>query len=360
LSMDYDVHPLPYADEASLESRAVLKRLASAHRYLAELKGIAKTIPNENILISTLTLQEAKDSSAVENIVTTHDELYKADIFTDIESNAAAKEVRDYSQALQAAFAQVRQQRLIRLQDVLEVQCHLEKNRAGLRKLPGTDLKNTATGEVVYTPPQDAGKVQALVENLLQYINDAEMSPVDPILKMAIAHFQFESIHPFYDGNGRTGRIINILYLVANDLLDIPVLYLSRFIIQNKSEYYARLQAVRDHGDWENWLLFMLAGVEETAKQTSRLIENIRDLMMEFKHEIREGLPKLYSQDLINNLFRYPYTRIEFVRDDLGVSRLTAAKYLDQLTDKGFLLKRKQGRNNYYINVRLVDVLLLT
>lgn len=353
--MPYTVNTLPIEDEGSLETRAVLKKAASAHRYLAELKGVSASTPNKAILINTLTIQEAKDSSEVENIVTTHDELYKAGLFNDY-LNPAAKEVQDYARALKRGFGRVRELEIIRLGDILDIQQALEKNNAGLRKLAGTELKNQQTGEVVYTPPQDSMQVELLMGNLVDYMNDDDLSDCDPLVKMAIIHFQFESIHPFYDGNGRTGRILNILYLLTQGLLDLPVLYLSRHIIRNKADYYQKLQAVRDDGDWETWLLFMLDGVEKTAKQTIYLIEQIKVLMMNYKHRIRQELPKIYSQDLLNNLFRHPYTKIEFVVNDLEVTRLTATKYLDQLVKKGFLEKQKIGRSNYYINTPLCEL----
>ncbi len=356
--MPYKVPPLPLVNEETLESKAVLKKLASAHRYLAELKGVARTIPNEAILINTLTLQEAKDSSEVENIVTTHDELFQTDLFADYAPSAAAKEVQEYAAALKRGFDKVRRSKIIRLSDILEIQETIEKNKAGLRKLPGTELKNQQTGEVVYTPPQDAREIEQLMANLVDYINDDSLSTLDPLIKMAIIHFQFESIHPFYDGNGRTGRIINILYLVIKDLLDLPVLYLSRYVIRNKNNYYRTLQDVRDNNDWESLLLFMLEGVERTAKQTIFLIQEIKELMLTYKHGIREALPKAYSQDLINNLFRNPYTKIEFLVEDLKVTRITATKYLDQLVGAGFLNKEKKGRCNYYINTPLCKLLI--
>jgi len=352
------VQPLPLENESQLETLAVLRQCNSASRALAELKGSAQSIPNENILISTITLQEAKDSSEVENIVTTHDELYKADIFGDYINNPSAKEVRNYSFALRTGFDKVRKNRIIRLGDILEIQEKLEKNRAGLRKLPGTDLKNQRTGEVVYTPPQDAAEVERLMNNLIEYINRDDLSSIDPLVKMALIHHQFESIHPFYDGNGRTGRIINILYLVAQGLLDLPILYLSRYIIENKSMYYSTLQGVRDSGDWESWLLFMLRGVEVTSDQTITLIARIKDLMMHYKHRMRSELKKIYSQDLLNNLFKHPYTKIEYVMSDLDVSRITATKYLDALVDKRFLVKQRLGVHNYYINTPLFSLLI--
>ena len=246
-SLPLTLLPLPNIEQ--WETRRVLKKTAEAHRYLAELKGIAASIPNEAILINALSLQEVKDSSEVENIVTTHDELYKANLFEEADHNPATKEVQDYAFALRQGFETVRTEKIIRLSDILTVQQHLEHNNAGLRCLPGTDLKNARTGEVIYTPPHHQDDIKQLMDNLVQYINDESLCEADPLVKMAIIHHQFESIHPFYDGNGRTGRIINILYLVAQDLLNLPVLYLSRFIIHDKSAYYNNIQKVRDTQD---------------------------------------------------------------------------------------------------------------
>ncbi len=349
---------LPLDNIDQWETRAVLKKTAVAHRYLAELKGIAASIPNEAILINTLALQEAKDSSEIENIVTTHDDLYKANLFEEALTNPATKEVQDYAFALKQAFAVVRHSKLIRLSDILTVQQHLEHNSAGLRRLPGTDLKNARTGRVVYTPPQHPQQISDLMENLVSYINDDSLCEADPLVKMAIIHHQFESIHPFYDGNGRTGRIINILYLVAKELLNLPVLYLSRYIIRHKADYYAQLQLVRETGDWEPWLLYILDGIIDTAQNTISLISQMKAQMSDVKHRMRDELPKIYRQDLLNNLFNHPYTKIEFLVDELGVTRITATKYLEQLVEHGFLAKQKIGRANYYINQPLCDLLM--
>jgi Fic family protein len=332
-----------------VETKAVLKQAAQAHRYLAELKGISKTIPNQGILINTLPLLEAKDSSAIENIITTHDDLYKESLFGDFYSNSSAKEVQNYSQALRAGFETVRNTRLLSNRQILDVQACIEQNSAGFRKLPGTALVNDQTGQTIYTPPQHHDDITRLMGNLETFINDESISTFDPLVKMAIIHYQFESIHPFYDGNGRTGRIINILYLVLKGLLDTPILYLSRFIIRNKADYYRLLQEVRDQGTWEDWVLFMLRGVEETAKDTIILVSDIRNLMWNYKVKIREKF-RFYSQDLLNNLFAHPYTKIEFLERDLIVHRQTASKYLDELVGGGFLTPEKIGKYNFYIN----------
>jgi Fic family protein len=346
--------PLPPTEE--LETRAVLKRLPAAHRALAELKGILGTIPDAEILLNTLPLQEAKDSSAVENIITTHDELFRAAVQADAPVTQAAKEVQKYAAALQLGFELIRKHGFLSSNHIIQIQQELEHNSAGYRRLPGTSLKNERTGEVVYTPPQDYDSILRLMGNLEQYLNDDELSDADPLVKMAVLHFQFESIHPFYDGNGRTGRILNILYLVLKGLLDLPVLYLSRFITQHKADYYRHLQQVRDTGAWEPWLLYLIAGVEQTAQQTIALINAMRQLMQQAQQQLRGY--KFYSQDLLNHLFRFPYTRIEFVQQELKVSRLTAASYLNQLAEPGGLLqKHKLGKANYYVNQPLFELL---
>ncbi|MBC8320235.1 MAG: Fic family protein [Bacteroidetes bacterium] len=341
-----------------IESRKILKKLASAHRALAELKGVVSSIPNENILINTLGLQEAKDSSAIENIITTHDDIYKAELNLEGFKSLNAKEVQNYIAALKTGFKLISKNKILTNNDIIEIHSVLEKNNAGFRKVPGTTLKNVTTGNVVYTPPQDYRTIQELMTNLEQFVNDETISDFDPLVKMAIIHYQFESIHPFYDGNGRTGRIIIGLYLVMNGLLDLPILYLSRYIIENKSDYYKLLQEVRKTDNWENWIIYLLNGIEQIAKETIVLISQIKDLIFEYKNLLRDNY-KFYSQDLLNNLFKHPYTKIEFIENDLGVSRITASKYLNQLSNDGLLKKEKLGTGNYYINIKLIELLTL-
>lgn len=334
----------------------MFRRLAEAARQLAELKGVAGSIPNQRILISTLGIQEAKDSSAIENIVTTHDELFREASGSGEHANPAAKEVLRYRQALQVGFNEVLRHRLITNNHLLRIQTELEPNRPGFRKVPGTSLKDGA-GRVVYTPPQDSRDIQRLMGELESYINDPPADGLDPLVRMAVIHHRFESIHPFYDGNGRTGRILNVLYLVKEGLLDIPVLYMSRHIVRTKAEYYRLLQAVREDGAWEAWVAYILTAVAESARDGIGTVVAIRDALLEVKHRVRNEFPKIYSQDLINNIFSYPYTKIQFVENDLSVSRLTATRYLDALAGAGILRKLKVGRSSFYINVRLVNLL---
>lgn len=351
-----DVPILP--PKADVETKAVLKKTAEAHRYLAELKGVALSIPDQHILIDTLSLQEARESSAIENIISTFDDVYQSNHLSSSFASPAAKEVHAYSRALKKGFELVQQQGLLTNSTILNVQQEIEHNRAGFRKLPGTKLLNQKTGEVVYEPPQSYDAIVTLMSNLESYINDEDMSDADPLVKMAIIHHQFESIHPFYDGNGRTGRIINILYLIKNDLLSLPILYISRHIIQKKDDYYRLLQYVRDTGAWEQWILFMLDAIIETAKSTIRVITEMSSAMQRYKQVIRTEAPKVYSHELLNNLFRYPYTKIEFVMRDLDVSRNTAIRYLERLEQLGLLVKHKVGRENFYINMALHRLLI--
>ncbi len=340
----------------TLESRRVLKLLPKIHASLAELKGAAASIPNQSILMNTLALQEARDSSAIENIITTQDALFKAELNLKSFTDLAAKEVQNYNRALQKGFELVKSSGIITNNIIIQIQEELERNNAGFRKVPGTELKNSVTGATIYTPPQDYDTIVRLMGDLQTYINDDGINDYDPLVKMAIIHYQFESIHPFYDGNGRTGRIINILYLILRGLLDLPILYHSSYIIIYKADYYRLFQEVRETNNWENWLLFMIRGIGETAESTVNKIKSIREEMRYTKEKIRSDY-KFYSQDLLNTLFQHPYTKIDFIIRDLQVSRLTAANYLNTLAKDGILRKDKLGKSNYYINERLISIL---
>ncbi|MDY6205558.1 MAG: Fic/DOC family N-terminal domain-containing protein [Prevotella sp.] len=355
----YQIPTLPLSYD--LETKEVLRQMNKANKKLAELKGVAQTIPNERILISCLTLQEAKDSSAVENIVTTQDDLYHAGLGDHRFITAATKEVLYYREAIDTGFQMVRKRDLLTLNDIKHIQAILEKNSSGFRTTPGTQLKRSIDGSVVYTPPQDILTIERHMDNLERFINDDELSPLDPLIKMSIIHHQFESIHPFYDGNGRTGRIINILYLVIKGLLELPILYLSRYITKHKTEYYHLLQSIRDHHmdnfkDWERWILFMLKGIEETAKDTIMLVKSIRKMMDDYKWALRPAFGRKYNHELLNGLFYHPYTKIEHVENNLQISRQTAAKYLDKIMELGLLQKERMGKENYYINSRLMNL----
>ncbi|MCK4875131.1 MAG: Fic family protein [Sulfurimonas sp.] len=339
-----------------LETKTVLKKIVSANKALAELKGAAKSIPNQSILINALALQEAKDSSEIENIVTTHDELYRATVSSVNVSNDA-KEVQRYREALYRGFALVKDNKLLLKKHIIEIQQVLEKNNAGIRTQSGTMLKNDKTDEVIYMPPQNYQDIQDLMDNLEQYINNPDIDDYDSLVKMALIHYQFESIHPFYDGNGRTGRIINILYLMLNGLLELPVLYLSSYIINNKNDYYRLLNEVRTKNSWEEWILYMLDGIEQTSKESIKLIEAINKVMREIKQSLKDKLPKIYSIDLLELIFKHPYTKISFLVDELGVTRKTATSYLRAIEDIGILESMKVGRDVYFVNKGLFNLL---
>ncbi len=337
-----------------LETEKVLKKCISANRALANLNGVAKIIPNSDVIINSLVLQEAKDSSEIENIVTTHDELFRASV--DISSvTQETKEVENYKNALLKGFHLVRDNKLLLKRDILEIQAELEQNNAGVRKQAGTNLKNAQTGEIIFTPPQNYDDILDLLSNLEKYIN--EPNDIDPLINMAVIHYQFETIHPFYDGNGRTGRIINILYLILNELLDIPILYLSKYIINHKQDYYRLLQEVRTKDSMEEWILYMLDGVEKTSIESINLIHKIKNLMDETGLMIKKELPKIYSKDLLEILFTHPYTKIDFLVNGLDIHRETARKYLKELENMGLLSKTKRKNSNYFVNIPFLEIL---
>ncbi len=348
--MTYTIPKLP--PEGVVETSKILKKAISANKVIAELKGVADTIPNQGILINTLALQESKDSSEIENIVTTHDELFKYDKQNDL-FTPATKEVYRYNDALYHGYRALETRPLVNglLIEIVQI---ITKRDSGFRTIPGTSLKDEH-GNIVYTPPQNISDINEQMKDLEKFINDSKTSDFDPLVKMAIIHHQFESIHPFFDGNGRTGRILNILYLISENILNIPILYLSRYITENKSEYYNLLQKVRDEGAWEEWILYMLEALEVTARRSISTIESIKSLMSEYKKILREKAPKMYSHELMNTIFSHPYTKIDILAKNLGVSRLTASKYLKKLAGLGLLKLEKHKNTNYYMNTKLVD-----
>jgi Fic family protein len=340
--------------DIDVETKAVLRQLARANRALAELKGYAESIPNKHILINAIMINEAKDSSAIENIITTHDELFKA-MSSNSEVKPNAKEVINYRTALWRGYDLVKTQDILTINSVMEIQALIEKNRAGIRKLPGTVLRNEISGETVYTPPVGETLIRDLLSNLEKYINE-DIHDIDPLIKLAIIHYQFEAIHPFYDGNGRTGRIINVLYLVLKKMLDSPILYLSRYIIRNKSAYYRLLQEVRTSNNWEEWIVYILKGIEETAEETLRLAKRINTEVDVMCTEIKVKLPKIYSKELVELLFYEFYTKTIYIEKGLSVTRKTAVSYLTSLEKEGFLISERIGQERIYQNKRLFDL----
>lgn len=345
---------LPYKN-VNLKTNKILEQLTLSSRALAELKGYANTIPNMHILINAVTINEAKDSSAIENIVTTHDDIYK--VLTESgykEENA--KEVVDYRNAIWLGYEQIKKDGYINTNTIVKIQGTIEHNNAGIRKLPGTELKNSITGETIYTPPQSEQEIRGYLKNLEDFINNNEDN-IDPLIKVCLIHYQFESIHPFYDGNGRTGRILNILYLVLNNLIDSPILYLSKYINKTKQEYYKLFNEVRNNNNLEDWILYILKGIEITSKETITLIEKIQNEMKNYKEEFRNKLPKIYSKELLESLFYEVYTKISYIEKSCNVTRLTAASYLNQIEDIGLLESEKIGRERLYKNTRLIKLL---
>lgn len=333
--------------EIELETKTVLKQLTKAHRALSELKGYANMIPNKNILINAVLINEAKDSSEIENIITTHDELFKA-ITVENYKSPAAKEVVNYRSALWHGYNLVSDKGMITSNMLIEIQQLIILNQAGIRKQPGTVIKNVSTGETIYTPPVGEEVILELLANLEGYINSDDET--DPLVKLAVIHYQFEAIHPFYDGNGRTGRILNILYLVLKDLLDSPILYLSKYIIRNKSDYYRMLRAVTEQGKWEDWLLYIITGIAETATETLNLVKTIDAFINKTAAEIKQALPDIYSRELVDLLFFEFYTKNSYLIDGLGISRRTTYTYLQKLLEKGFLQEKKVGKSKIYFN----------
>ena len=345
---------LPF-DDYDLKTQKIFVALNEASRSLAELKGFANSIPNQHILINAITINEAKDSSEIENIVTTHDSIYK--ILTESDyKDESAKEVVDYRSAIWRGYEIIKEKGFISTNVLVELQGMIEHNNAGIRKNPGTKLINSKSGKVIYTPPQEEKEIRDLLRNLEDYINEND-DVVDPLIKMALIHYQFESIHPFYDGNGRTGRILNVLYLVLNKLLDSPILYLSNYINKNKSEYYKLFADFSENNNYEDWIIYILKGVSETSKNTIELIKQIQGEMEFYRKEFMTKLPKIYSDKLLDSLFFEVYTRISYIEERCGVTRQTATKYLNNLVEAGLLEYEKVGRESIYKNIRLIKLL---
>jgi Fic family protein len=338
-----------------IESIRVLRQLINSSVALAELKGFVNTLPNPNILLNAVILKEASASSEIENIVTTQDRLYQALSAKGIQIDLATKEVLRYREAALYGFQFIKKKEYLNTNAIIEIQKILEGNNSGIRKLPGTALRNSATGKVIYTPPDDHEAILKLMKNLEDYLNEKDDIPL--LIKLAIQHYQFESIHPFYDGNGRTGRIINVLYLILHGLLDSPILYLSSYIIKNKSEYYRLLQEIRIKGVWEEWVLYILKGVEETAHGAINQIQEIKKLFSNTQEHMKKKAEKSYSKELLELLFEHPYCKIEYVIDRLKVSRITASKYLKDLEGAGILETKRIWKEVLYINSKLFELL---
>lgn len=348
--------PLLPPKESLVETIAILKQESKSAVALAELKGLTNTLPNPNILINAVILKEAQASSGIENVITTQDKLYQALYAKSTKPDGATKEVLRYREALLMGTRLIKERGFLNTNGIIAIQKELEENNAGLRKLPGTALINDLTNEVIYIPPDNFDTISDLMKNFEEYLNN-DADDVSPLIKLAIQHYQFESIHPFYDGNGRTGRIINVLYLILKGLLNEPVLYLSSFIIQNKGDYYRLLQEVRTKNNWEDWILYMLKGIEQTAQCTIEQINKINLLFNETQKLVQEKLPRIYSKDLIEQLFIHPYCKIEFLVNNLGIERKAASRYLNGLEEIGILKSQQKGKEVIYINTKLYNLL---
>ncbi len=350
-----DLPILPPANEF-IESVIILKQLVKSSVAIAELKGIIHILPNPEILLNAVILKEARASSEIENVITTQDKLYQALSAKGDQIDSSTKEVLRYREAMLFGFRTIQKKNILTINTIVEIQQILEENNAGIRKLPGTALRNSVTGKAIYTPPDQTDVINSLLSNLEKFINLDE-DEIPHLVKMAIQHYQFESIHPFYDGNGRTGRIINILCLIMSGLLDQPVLFLSGYIIDNKSEYYRLLQEVRTNNKWEDWILYILKGVEITAQATINQVTEMNTLFEQTTEKTRKEFPKLYSKELIELLFEHPYSKSEYLENRLSISRITAAKYLKALENIGILQSKKVWKETLYINTALFELL---
>jgi Fic family protein len=340
---------------AEVESMAILKKTIRASRALSELKGAITNLPNPTLFIDTINLQEARASSAIENIITTQDELFKASIADLKSNNPATKEVIHYKDALWYGVEQIENRPVLTTNLFIAIMRIIKENNSGIRNVPGTQLKNPVNNQVIYTPPEGDEVISEKLKNLEDFIHAQD--DLDPLVKMAIIHYQFEAIHPFFDGNGRTGRIILLLYLKLTGLLDLPALYLSNYIIEHKNEYYTNLRNVTENENWEDWILYMLDMVEETALKGRQQIAEIEKLMNEMGAEIQEKLPKIYSKDLLEVLFKLPYTKRNQL-ESAGLGNLkTVGNYLKELEANGFLTSEQVGKEKLYLNFRLLEVL---
>lgn len=354
-SKPYNQLPL-IPPKADMETKAVLKKTVTAGRALAELKGVGETIPNQTMLINTIVLREAQSSSEIENVITTTDALFKAFTAKTNKIDPATKEVLRYREALWEGFNTLKRRPVLSTNTFIKIFQTIKQNKAGIRNVPGTKIANTITGEVLYTPPEGDSLIRDKLKNLEDYIHADEK--IDPLIKLAVIHYQFEAIHPFFDGNGRAGRILNILFLVYKDLLDLPVLYLSKYIIENKNDYYRLLRNVTEKERWEPWILFMLDAVEQTSAYTRDKIISIRTLLEKTLEEAKKKLSeRVYSKELIELLFHQPYTKGQFLMDAGIAERKTAADYLKELEKIGILKSKKIGKENLYLNVKLFNLL---
>ena len=351
----------PYNDlpllppNTNLEKSKLLKEAIQANKTLAELKGVAQTIPNQSILVNTLPLQEARLSSEIENVLTTNDLLYEAMASTKNNYDPQTKEVLRYREALWEGYNELKKKDLLTTNLIIKLYQKIKNTNAGIRNTPGTKISNSS-GEIIYTPPEGENIIRDKLKNLENFIHDDDK--IDPLIKLAVIHYQFEAIHPFTDGNGRTGRIINILYIIQQKLLDLPVIYLSRYVIENKNKYYELLRNVTEKKDWIPWIVYMLQGLRVTAAATVNKIKEIKNLFDESVDNMKAKLSsRVYSKELIELLFMQPYCKVEYVVNAGIVKRQTAAEYLKEIEKTGLLKSKKVGKEVLYLNVKLFELL---
>lgn len=350
----------PYNDlpllppKTDIETKAILRKTISSGRALAQLNGTLLNLPNPTLFLDTIYLQEAKASSEVENIITTNDELYQSFIADKkVESNST-KEVLSYKEALWLGLEELKTKPFITTNLCIKIVQCIKRNDASIRTTPGTTLSNRQ-GEIIYTPPSDEAIIRKKMANIESFIN--EENEIDPLIKMALLHYQFEAIHPFIDGNGRTGRILILLYLKISGLLQILAIYLSEYIIENKSAYYIKLREVTESGNWEDYILYMLDMIEQTALKGLERLKLITHAIEDMTTEIKAKLPKIYSKDLVEVLFKLPYTkRQNLIDENLGTAK-TVGNYLIALEENGIIQSVKVGKEKLYLNHRLLDIL---
>lgn len=358
--MSHFKNNIPYNDlpllppKSNLETTKILRKTITASRALANLNGAIVNLPNPQLFLDTIHLQEAKASSEIENIITTNDELYKSVVADKKLDDPASKEVIGYKNALWYGLKELESRPFITTNLCIDIMQQIKENTSGIRTTPGTTLSNMK-GEVIYTPPAGEDVIREKLSNLEVFIN--EVDELDPLIKMALMHYQFEAIHPFSDGNGRTGRILLLLYLKMMKLLDVPAIYLSEYIIQNKAEYYKRLRRVTEEGDWESWIMYMLDMIESTARKGLDRLKKVTSLMEKMSNEIKANLPKVYSKELIEILFKLPYTKRQYLVDEGFGTPKTVGNYLMALESKGFLKSAQVGKEKLYLNYRLMEIL---
>lgn len=342
--------------KVNLEDATILKKVNTANIALSKLEGSSLAIPNRNLLIEPLSVREAVASSGIENINTTVAEIFQAELFPDKTQSKAQKETLHYKDALRVGFSLIQKQGFLHTNSFLEIQKILEPNKEGIRKLPGTKIINSSTGEIIYTPPEGEDNIRRLLENYEQYFNNFS-DDVDPIIKLAILHYQFEAIHPFYDGNGRTGRILMVLHLILAKRLELPILFISGYINQHRSDYYRLLNAVTKDGGWKEWIMFILNAVETQAAETAETVTQIKKMHKLHKETIKDKLSKIYTAELVDYLFANPFYSQQRLSQTLNKERKTAAKYLNLLLKENLIKAFKFKREKVYYCPELLKLL---